>query len=110
MTPRGTLDAYSRAAATWPVSRAETAQSPRWRAVVPSIRLTPGDLLEQYRCLERVISSIRRGYGPSAFSLVHLLEARRRAVYDGAAPRNARRLAPGVRDGVLACSEAPHWP
>jgi len=35
------------------------------RAVVPSIRLTAGELLEQYRCLERIMSSIRCGNGPS---------------------------------------------
>ena len=55
--PRG-----RRPASRKPLQRAGTDAA---RAVVPSIRLTAGELLEQYRCLERIMSSIRCGNGPS---------------------------------------------
>jgi hypothetical protein len=50
------------------------------RAVVPSIRLTTGDLLEQYRVprANRIFDS-PRSRSRVVFSLVHLFEARRRA-------------------------------
>lgn len=65
--------------------------------VVPSIRLTARELLEQYRCLERVMSKICRANGPRVYS---------RCCSPSPLPRARRSSIPDVGRGAPSCSHS----